>query len=138
MNGSYAQNPPVKHSYPDPAESPFGALTSEEKTAGMLCHLLALCGLLPIPFAAIIGPLIFWIIKKDTSPFVDDQGKESLNFQISIAIYLICCIPLIFIVIGILFMIVIGIGSTIMVIVASVRTASGRVHRYPMTIRFLS
>ena len=63
-----------------------GALTSEEKNYAMLAHLLALAGLI-LPFGSIIGPLVIWLIKKDESPFVDKNGKESLNFQISTTIY---------------------------------------------------
>src|SRR5438067_1415460 len=57
-------------------------LTSEEKTWGMLCHLSTL-----LAYAAggltFIGPLVCWLIKKDTSKFVDYHGKESLNFQLN-------------------------------------------------------
>ena len=52
----------------------------------MLCHLSSLAGSV-IPFGNIVGPLVVWLIKKDEYAFVDDQGKESLNFQISITIY---------------------------------------------------
>ena len=50
-------------------------VTQEEKTWGMIAHLSALAGFV-IPFGNLIGPLIVWLIKKDTMPFVDDQGKE--------------------------------------------------------------
>ncbi|MCA9296838.1 MAG: DUF4870 domain-containing protein, partial [Phycisphaerales bacterium] len=54
-----------------------------EHVWGMMCHLLALAGLI-VPIAgAILGPLIVWLMKKDEMPYVDDQGRESLNFQIS-------------------------------------------------------
>ena len=57
----------------------------DERMWGMFCHLAALAGFI-IPFGNIIGPLIVWQIKKEEFPFVEDQGKESLKFQISIFI----------------------------------------------------
>lgn len=111
-------------------------LTKDDKTFGMLCHLTALVGCI-IPLGNILGPLVIWLIKKDQSAFVNDQGKESLNFQISIAIYGIVSAILIIVLIGILTSIVIGIFWLIMVIMASVKANDGIAYRYPLTIRFL-
>jgi uncharacterized Tic20 family protein len=123
----------------DAAPAPVEAyeLSSEETTWAMLCHIAALAGFIGIPFGGILGPLVFWLIKRDQSPFVDDHGRESLNFQITVLIAILCCIPLIFIVIGFLLMVAIGIGSLICVIIAAVKAAAGEYYRYPMTIRFL-
>ncbi|HKJ33078.1 MAG TPA: DUF4870 domain-containing protein, partial [Balneolales bacterium] len=52
----------------------------------MLCHLGTLTGFV-IPFGNIIVPAVIWKMKKDVSPLIDEQGKESLNFQISLLIY---------------------------------------------------
>jgi len=60
---------------------------SQEKTWGLFCHLSAFGLFVFPPFGNILGPLIIWLIKKDESPYVDKQGKESLNFQISFTIY---------------------------------------------------
>jgi uncharacterized Tic20 family protein len=92
---------PGEHSAAPPAGDAATGLdaagpSSEEKTLGMLCHLMAFCGYV-IPFGNLLGPLVIWLTKKDASPFVDDQGKESLNFQITVSIACIVCIPLIFI-----------------------------------------
>ena len=57
----------------------------EEKQWGMFCHLSALVGLLHGGLT-FLGPLVCWLVKKDTSRFVDDQGKEALNFQITLFI----------------------------------------------------
>jgi len=59
--------------------------TKDDRTWAMLCHLSGLAGYV-VPFGNIFGPLIIWLIKRDQSWFVDDQGKEALNFQISWAI----------------------------------------------------
>mgnify|MGYP000138549666 CR=1 FL=1 len=111
-------------------------LTKDDKMFGMLCHLTALVGCI-IPLGNILGPLVIWLIKKDQSAFVNDQGKESLNFQISVAIYGIVSAILIIVVIGILTSIAIGIFWLIMVIMASVKANDGVAYRYPLTIRFL-
>lgn len=104
---------------------------------GMLCHLTALSLYIGIPFGNIIGPLIVWLIKKDQYPFVDEQGKESLNFQISITIYAIVASLLILIAIGVVILIALGIFAIIMVIMASIQANNGASYKYPLTIKFL-
>lgn len=111
--------------------------TQDEKMWGMFVHLSALAGYI-IPLGSIIGPLVIWSIKKEEYPFVDDQGKEALNFNISMIIYYIASAILIFIVIGILMLIALGIFQLIMIIIASVKANNGETFRYPMTIRFIN
>ncbi|MDY6852424.1 MAG: DUF4870 domain-containing protein [Thermodesulfobacteriota bacterium] len=103
----------------------------------MLCHLSALAGFIGIPFGNIIGPLIIWLIKKNDFPFVNEQGKEALNFQISLTIYGIIAALLIFVVIGIFLLIGLGIFGLIMVIIASIKANQGESYRYPITIRII-
>jgi uncharacterized Tic20 family protein len=105
----------------------------------MFCHLAALVGyFVPIPCANIIGPLIVWQVKKDQYPFVDAQGREALNFQISVTIYELVCVPLIFVFcIGVPLMVAIGIAALVLVIIAAVKANSGAAYRYPLTIRFV-
>lgn len=110
---------------------------SQARTWGMLCHLLALTGLLGIPFANIIGPLIMWQLKKNESPLVNEQGKESLNFQISVTIYMIVAALLMFVLIGFILLPAILITSIVFVIIASVKTSNGETYRYPLCIRFI-
>jgi len=57
-------------------------LESKLRNWGMLCHLMAFAGLLGIPFGHLLGPLIIWLLKKNDHPYIDAQGKASLNFQI--------------------------------------------------------
>ncbi len=110
--------------------------TKDERNMGMLCHLLALSGFV-IPFGWIFGPMIVWLIKKDQSEFVNRQGKDALNFQISMLIWTICCIPLIIIIIGIIALIGLAILNIIMIIVASVRAADGQSTEYPLSLKIL-
>lgn len=112
-------------------------LPQEARTFGMLCHLTAFAGFI-VPLGNIIGPLVMWLIKKDQYPFVDDQGKESLNFQISVLIYAFISGILIFVVIGIFLLIALGIFVIVMVIIATIRANEGQRYRYPMTIRIIT
>ncbi len=108
----------------------------QEKTWAMLCHLGTFAGLI-IPFGHIIAPLVIWLIKKEESPFVEDQGKESLNFQISLTIYFFVASILTFILIGFVLLPALAIFAIIMVIIASVKANDGEKFRYPLCIRFI-
>ena len=128
-------------SYQDP-ESPDVSpetppLSKDEHMWGMLCHLSALAGFL-IPTGNIVGPLVVWLIKKDEMPFVDDQGKEAVNFQISVTIYVIVSAVLIFVVIGIVLLPAALIFGLVMTIIASLKANEGEAYRYPLCIRFIS
>lgn len=109
----------------------------DEKMWGMFCHLSAL-SMFIIPFGSIIGPLIIWSIKKGDYPFVDQQGKEAINFNLSMLIYLLISAILIILVIGILLLIAIGIFQLIMIVIASIKANNGESFRYPLTIRFIT
>lgn len=112
------------------------ALDKDTKLWGMLCHLSALL-MFVIPFGNIIGPLVVWMLKKDVSPFVNDQGKESLNFQISMTIYIFAAIVLMLVAIGIVLIVILGILELILIIVASVQANDGKAYRYPLTVRLI-
>ncbi|MCF8309771.1 MAG: DUF4870 domain-containing protein, partial [Bacteroidales bacterium] len=82
--------------------------SAEEKKWAMLVHFSALSGLV-IPFGNLLGPLVVWLLKKDQSVFVDDQGKEALNFQLSMLIYSLISGLLVIVGIGIVLLVIIGI-----------------------------
>lgn len=111
-------------------------LSESERNWAMLCHLSALAGFF-FPFGGIIGPLICWLSRKDESMWIDQNGKASLNFQLSILLYWILAVPLCFIIIGIPIVIFLGILKVVCIIVASIRAAKGEVFRYPMAIPFI-
>jgi uncharacterized Tic20 family protein len=126
---------PTKH---PPAQQE--ALQSEDKDSRMwsiFCHLTALSAFIGVPFGNIIGPLIIWLIKKDDFHKVDDQGRESLNFQISMTIYTIVSFFLCFVIIGFLLLPIVLLVDLILVIIASVKANKGDMYRYPFTIRFI-
>jgi uncharacterized protein len=112
-------------------------VTSEEKTWGMLCHLSTLLSYLAFALT-FIGPLVCWLIKKDTSRFVDYHGKESLNFQLNILIYSLVCIALIpCFLIGVFLLPVVHVYNVVCVIIAGIKASGGEVFRYPFIFRFI-
>ena len=105
--------------------------TQDEKNLALIMHVLSLVGF------SLIGPLIVWLMKKDESAFINAQGRELLNFQISFLIYAIVCIPLCFVLIGIPLLIVVGIASFILTIIGLVKATAGKIYRFPVTIKML-
>ncbi len=102
----------------------------------MLCHLSALAGYI-IPFGSIIGPLVIWQMKKAEFPLVDDQGKEALNFQITVGIAAIIFIALIVVVVGIPLLLALGVANLVFIILASLKANKGEAYRYPFAFRFV-
>ena len=115
---------------------PTGSPSAEEKQWAMFAHLSALVGYI-IPFGSIIGPLLIWQIKKNEMPFVDDQGKEALNFQITVAIAAIVCLILIVVLIGILLFPIVALVDLIFIVIASIAANNGQAYRYPFAIRLI-
>ncbi|MBE0644474.1 MAG: DUF4870 domain-containing protein [Bacteroidetes bacterium] len=141
----------------DPAAAAHESYKKEqdERSWAMLCHLAVFSSVI-IPFGHIIGPLVVWMVKKEQFPLVADQGRESLNFQISMTIYTV--IILIVFVVSLLGFIagdyhekfptplilssasflVLGLVNLVMVIIAAVRAYKGERYRYPLSIHFVS
>lgn len=110
----------------------------DAKLWGMLVHLSGLLGFTGIPFANIIAPIIVWQIKKETSPFVDEHGKEAVNFQINMIIYVIIGVITAFFCIGFVLLAVLGIVMIIMPIIAGLKANNGEPYRYPFIFRVIS
>ncbi|MBI5010911.1 MAG: DUF4870 domain-containing protein [Bacteroidia bacterium] len=111
-------------------------LTETERNWSMLCHLSAFAGFF-FPFGGIIGPLICWLTRKDESEWVNLNGKNALNFQLSILLYIVLAIPLVFIVIGIPIIAILSVLKVICIIVASVKAPKGELFKYPLSIPFI-
>ena len=129
----------MSSSTPEPAPGPGNEALPADKDERMwagFCHLAALAGYV-IPLGNIIGPLVVWLMKKDEYPLVDDQGKESINFQISILIYVAISLVLLCVVVGIFLLIAVGIFGLVMIIIATIKANQGMRYRYPLTIRFV-
>ena len=109
----------------------------EDKQLLVLTHLSQL-----LDFVSGVGgfivPLVIWLIKKDEIVDIDRQGKEILNFRISMFIYILICIPLILLLgLGILGLIVIGFFYLIFPIVNAVRVSNGQEPNYPLTLKII-
>ncbi|EPM51172.1 DUF4870 domain-containing protein [Pseudomonas syringae] len=102
----------------------------------MFCHLSAFAGLI-FPFGNLLGPLILWQVKKDADPFIDAQGKEALNFQITVAIAATVSMLLMLVVIGFALLMLVGICAMVLTIIAGVKANDGLDYRYPFTWRVL-
>ena len=107
------------------------------RTWNVLCHATALAGFF-VPWAGhILGPLIVWLAKRGDSPEIDENGKESLNFQISMLIYNVIAGVLCLVLIGFIILAILHILNLVLVIIASIQTSEGKSYRYPMTIRLI-
>ncbi|HOW08437.1 MAG TPA: DUF4870 domain-containing protein [Bacteroidales bacterium] len=111
-------------------------LSESERNWAMLCHLSAFAGFF-FPFGGIIGPLICWLSRKDESIWVDQNGKRSMNFQMSVLLYMILVFPLCFILIGIPIMVSLLILKVVCIIIASIKASKGEEFRYPLSIPFI-
>ena len=124
---------------PPPSGSPppgGGGVSPDARQWGMFAHLAALAGFI-IPFGNLIGPLIIWQVKKDEMPFVADQGKESLNFQITVTIAAIVCFVLMVVLIGALLLPLVGLAALVFIVIAAVKANQGEAYRYPVTLRLI-
>ena len=119
-----------------PPPAPSGSPGAEEKQWALFAHLSSLVGLI-IPFGNLLGPLVVWLVKKDTLPFVNDQGKEALNFNITILIAAIISGILTLIVIGLLLLFMVGIAWLVLTIIAAIKVSNGETYRYPFALRLI-
>jgi uncharacterized Tic20 family protein len=107
------------------------------RTWNVLCHATALAGFF-VPWAGhILGPLIVWLAKRNDSPEINEHGKESLNFQISMLIYNVIAAVLCLVLIGFIILPILHILNLVLVIVASIQASERKFYRYPITIRLI-
>lgn len=107
-----------------------------ENNWGMAAHLSALAGYVTI-VGFIIGPLVVWLMKKDEMPFVNSQGKEALNFQITMMLAAAISGILVLVIIGIFLLWAVAIIDMIFILVAAIQASKGVEYRYPISIRLI-
>ncbi|MCR3884563.1 DUF4870 domain-containing protein [Methanotrichaceae archaeon M04Ac] len=136
----------------------------DARTWAVLCHLSALVMLLGVPLGNVLGPLVVWLVKRNDHQFIDDQGREALNFQLSITLYWVLAGVLIFfsagsiaffwpafrygmmefwnpiampiaMIFGLFLIFGLLILDVVLAIAAAVRASDGVPYRYPLTIR---
>jgi len=102
----------------------------------MLVHISAFAGF-AVPFGNVVAPLVIWVLKKDEMPLVDDQGKEVINFQITVMLAFLASGILCLLVIGFCFLMAVPVLNLIFTIVGAVKAYDGVRYRYPWCIRFI-
>ncbi len=108
-----------------------------ERTWVVACHASALLGFFAPGVGHILPVLLVWLLKRAESPAVEEHGKESLNFQISMLLYNIVAGLLCLILVGFVFLAILHVANLILVIIASVKASEGTLYRYPFTLRLL-
>lgn len=112
----------------------------DARTWAMWCHLAGLAWMLvwlvPI-IGGVVGALVVWQIKRDDDAFIDDQGKEAVNFQISMLLYWAISMALCLTCIGLVLVPIVAVLDVVFALVAAVKAGQGQAYRYPMSIRFI-
>jgi uncharacterized Tic20 family protein len=126
--GNGAGGPAPDHPLTDPQASEW------ERTYAMFVHLSLLTFHVMMP---VIPALVLWLIKRDRSPFIDDHGKEAINFQISLVIYFVVGVLASMICVGLPILIATYVLGIVGMILAAIAANKGRYYRYPACIRLL-
>ncbi len=111
-------------------QQPQMGASQEDRTLAMITHLSG------ILFGFIV-PLIIWLTQKDTKPWVADEAKEALNFQITLIIAYIIGGALTLLLVGIFVIIAALIANVVLCIIAGMKANAGESYRYPLTIRLI-
>lgn len=109
----------------------------EARRWATICHLSALVGLLGNGVGFVLAPLVVWLLKRHDDPFIDAQGKEAVNFQITMCLALLICVPLMIVLVGFVLGLVVLVLATVFPIVAAIRSGEGEAYLYPIAIRFI-
>ncbi len=127
-----------------PDEAASGSPGTEERQWAMFAHLSALIGgIVTTGWGCFIGPLVIWMVKKDTMPFVDDQAKEALNFNITVGIIFLALLLMSIMTLGVGLLlaipawIIVGIAWLVFTIIAAIKANEGVAYRYPLTLRLI-
>jgi uncharacterized protein len=113
-----------------------GAADQEIRNTAVAAHLSTFAGLV-VPFGSVIGPLAVWLTRRDRDPFIDQAGREALNFGISIAIYGSLLLVAALLLVGIPFLIVGVVAWVVLASLAAAKASQGQAYRYPLTLRLI-
>lgn len=120
----------------EPVQKQGQELSQDERNMGIAVQVSSFAGYI-IPFGSILGPFIVWLMKRDEMPFVDECGRNCINFKISLMIYMMISAVLMFVGIGFLLIGVLAIVDIVFTIIAAMKASEGVSYKYPMTIKFL-
>jgi uncharacterized protein len=113
-----------------------GAVDQAVRNTAVGAHLSTFAGLV-VPFGSVIGPLAVWLIRRDRDPFIDDAGREALNFGISIAIYGAVVLVASLMLVGIPLLVIGVIAWVVLASLAAAKASQGQAYRYPLTMRLV-
>lgn len=129
---------PAASSVPPPPAPPAATapakrtnITGSDKLWAILSHISCLFGIW------FIIPIVVYLVMRDESDYVAENAKEALNFHISLLIYALCSLLLVFMLVGIPLLVVLGLCALVLSIVAAVKASDGIIYRYPLTIRLV-
>ncbi|APU66740.1 DUF4870 domain-containing protein [Christiangramia flava] len=109
----------------------------EDKQLLVITHLSQLLDLIT-GIGGFIVPLVLWLTQRDKVAGMDLHGKAIMNFQISLFIYSILCVPLIiFLGLGIILLIIIGIIALVFPILNAIKASNGEMPYYPLSIEII-
>jgi uncharacterized Tic20 family protein len=131
MTSDPASTPPLVPSGSVPEFPPLG---SSDRLWAVLCHLSYFFGFALISF---LFPMTVYLVMRTDSPYVTHHAREALNFHLSLLLYILICVPLCFIVVGIPLLVAIALTGLVCSIVAAVKASKGTYYQYPITIRFV-
>ncbi len=117
-----------------------GVITQRERDFrqwAMFLHFSVLLGLVVVPIAGWIAPIVIWQIKKDEFPEIDEHGRIVVNWMISSFIYGIVSFFLIFLVIGIPMMAALGVVSVVFPLIGGIKANQGEIWPYPLSLRLI-
>ena len=111
--------------------------SSDDRTWAMIAHFSALAALIAPPIGGVLGPLIVWLVKRESSAFVAEAAKEALNFNIAVLLGYLVCALLIFVFIGFLLALALFIFWLVLTVLAGIKAGEGAHYRYPISLRIV-
>lgn len=111
--------------------------SEKERQWAMACHLSAFFGLIILPLGSLLGPFLIWIYKRNHHPFINEEGKSALNFQISMMLWSLLSFALIYLGVGIFLIIALAALNVIFIVMASASASKGKHFKYPLSIRII-
>jgi uncharacterized protein len=111
--------------------------SKEARQWAAIAHASALVGWLGNGIGFLVAPLVVWLIKRNDDPFVDEQGKEAVNFQITMLLAALVGLVLTVVLIGFLILLGVAICATVLPIIAAIKASEGQPYRYPFSLRLI-
>lgn len=109
---------------------------TEDQNLAVIIHLSLLMGII-IPFGGYAATLVLWLLKKDTSEYIDQQGKEAVNFMLNVLVIGTAATILCIMLIGFLLMIPLVIAAFVLPVMAAVKISKGQDYKYPWVYRLI-